>query len=318
MYAQSTTAEAIRMQTRTSFASAALLVITLAAMLPARADAGCGCSKPPPPRAAVRPFVGWADQTITLFDDQLTPGAAYWVQFTSTVDGTVDWSRGKVSNRRDFADGVARRQLRTAVGNVSLGPCSIAVWNSAGTAPLLTLGDDQFTVIAPPIALHDFRERVVQENLQAGVGKDGTVYIAVDVTGVTDGTVFTGTGNGFPLMFGARSIAMYNQQGFLMQVLDATSPGLFKIIPGGEQTSDTLAYWRHEFATYKQEHRRADARRTDDDADWHADGTPHIDHNKIVVAISGTLADGSNPRPGATPPFQLVIDSEPAPTSPLQ
>jgi hypothetical protein len=305
------------MKSRMSFAGATLLAIAVAAFVPMRADAGCGCSKPPPPRAAVRPFVGYADQMITLFDDRLVVGTTYWVQFTATTDGTVDWSRGKVAVRRDFADGAMRPQLRTSVANVSLGPCSIAVW--AGTAaPLFQLGDEQFTVIAPPVALHDISEEVVQDSFQAGVGKDGTVYIAVDVTGVTDGTVFTATGNGFPLTFGSRSIAMYNQQGFLMQVLDATSPGLFRITPGGDQTSDTLAYWRHEFATYKQDHRRLDVRRTDDDPDWHADGTPHIDHNKIVVAVSGTLASGGQPRPGATPPFELVIDSAPAPTSPLQ
>ncbi len=306
------------MKIRTSLASALVLAIALVAILPARADAGCGCSKPPPPRAAVRPFVGYADQTITVFNDQLAPGGNYWVQFTSTVDGSVDWSRGKVSMRRDFADGAVRAQLRTTVGTVALGPCSIAVWANNGAAPLFTLGDEQFTVVAPPVVLHEFNEEVVQDDFQAGVGKDGTIYIAVDVTAVTEGTLFTGTANGFPLSFGARSVAMYNQQGFLMQVLDPTSPGLFQIVPGASQTSDSLAYWRHEFATYKQEHRRVDARRTDDDPDWHADGTPHIDHNKIVVAISGTLADGTRPQPGATPPFDLVIDSRPAPTSPLR
>jgi hypothetical protein len=306
------------MTTRMSFAVPLVLAAAFAAMLPARADAGCGCSKPPPPRAAIRPFVGYPDQAITIFNDQLSPGGNYWVQFTSTVDGSVDWSRGKVSMRRDFADGATRAQLRTTVGTVSLGPCSIAVWTNNATAPLMQLGDDQFTVIAPPVVLHDFKEEVVQDDFQAGVGKDGTVYIAVDVTAVTDATVFTGTANGFPLSFGNRTVSMYNQQGFLMQVLDPTSPGLFQIIPGGNQTSDTLAYWRHEFATYKQDHRKVDAHRTDDDPDWHADGTPHIDHNKIVVAITGSLPDGSGPKPGATPAFDLVIDSSPAPTSPLQ
>jgi len=67
---------------------------------------------------------------------------------------------------------------------------------------------------------------------------------------------------------------MYNQQGFLMQLLDPTSPGLFRITRGGDATSDALTYWRHEFRTYKQDHRRNDVHRTDDDADWHADGTP--------------------------------------------
>ena len=218
--------------------------------------------------------------------------------------------------RRDFADGQPRAQLRVAVGNVSLGPCTIGVY--AANVPLFVLGDDQFTVIGEPVVVHDFTETVTERGMQAGVGKDGTVYLALDVSNVSDATVFSGTAYGFPLDFGGQNVAMYNEQGFLMQLLDPTSPGLFRIAPSTNQLSDTLAYWRHEFATYKQEHRRVDNRRTDDDPDWHADGTPHIDHNKIVVAISGMLANGVAPRPGATPPFQLVIESAPAPTSPLQ
>jgi hypothetical protein len=302
---------------RTSLASALLLAIALGALRPAPAEAGCGCSKPPPPRAAVRPFVGYTDQTITIFNDSIVPGTKYSVRFTSTVDGSSDWSRGKGSMRRDFADGVARPQLRVGVGDVSLGPCRIEVWADS-SGPLFALDDDQFTVIASPVTLHDFNEQVTQDDYQAGVGKDGTVYIAVDVTGVTGGTVFTGTANGYPLMFGSRTISMYNQQGFLMQVLDPTNPGLFQISRGGNGTSDTLSYWRHEFATYKDKHRVVDNYQTDDDPDWHADGTPHIDHNKIVVAVSGKLPRGDRPAPGATPPFQLVITSTPAPFSPLQ
>jgi len=303
------------MRTRTSLAVALLGVV--GALEAAPAHAGCGCSKPPPPRAAVRPFVGHADQTITLFDDSLVPGPPYSVQFTSTTDGSVDWSRGKVFLRRDFADGQLRPQLRVAVGSVSLGPCAIAVYDASGTM-LFRLGEENFTVIAQPVVVHDFSETVTEHGYQAGVGVDGTVYLAVDVTNVTDATVFTGTAYGFPLQFGGQNLAMYNEQGFLMQLLDASSPGLFRITTNGDQLSDTLAYWRHEFATYKQQHRRMDAWRTDDDPGWHADGTPHIDHNHIVVAVSGLLADGQRPAPGATAPFDLVIQSAPAPTSPLQ
>ncbi len=291
-----------------------LALVALAA--PASVDAGCGCSKPPPPRAAVRPFVGSADQKIVLFSDLLAAGQTYWVQFTATADGSVDWSRGKAAMRRDFADGTMRLQLRVPVGNVALGPCTITVWSDQ-THQLYSLTDDQFTVVSKPIVLHDFTETVTQEGYQAGVGKDGTVYIPVDVSSVSDGTIFSGMANGFPLTFEARSVAMYNQQGFLMQLLDPTSPGLFRITRGGDATSDALTYWRHEFRTYKQDHRRNDAHRADDDPDWHADGSPHIDHDRIVVAVSGLLASGDRPAPGATPAFQLVIQSLPS-EAPLQ
>lgn len=54
-------------------------------------------------------------------------------------------------------------------------------------------------------------------------------------------------------------------------------------------------------------------RNTDNEPNWHADGTRHVNHDLIVVAIRSKLADGTTPVPGATPPFQLVITSTPAP-----
>src|SRR5579883_2240347 len=105
----------------------------LAVALPAPARGGCGCSKPPPPLAAVRPFAGAPDQAITLFDARLVPGQRYWVQFTA-ADGSTDWSRGRATVKRDLADGQPRTQLRVRVGAVSLGPCALTVWTD--TAPL--------------------------------------------------------------------------------------------------------------------------------------------------------------------------------------
>jgi hypothetical protein len=311
------------MKRLTSAAQALALVLAATALsVPAPAQAGCGCAKPPPPRAVVRPFVGYVDQKIVLFNDAFVDGTRYAVRFTSSLDGSVDWSRGRAAMRRDFADGVARAQIRVAVPSVSLGPCAITVFTNDGVQ-MFALGDDQFTVTSQPIALHDFNETVVRNGYQAGVGRDGTIYIAVDVSEVSGGTTFTGTANGYALTFGGGNVAMYNQQGFLMQLLDSTSPGLFKIVlPQAlsllqPPSSYTLNYWRHEFRTYKQDHRQVDAHRTDDDPDWHADGTPHVDHNRIVVAIAGVLANGSRPQPGATPVFQLQIQSSPAETSPL-
>jgi hypothetical protein len=326
----------------------------VAAAAPQAADAGCGCSKPPPPYAAVRPFVGYPDATITLFDARLVAGAGYWVEFVARADGSSDWSHGRAEVRRDLADGQERTQLRVAVGTVALGPCAIGVYDDAGVL-VYQLADDAFTVAAPPIALHEYAETVVREGYRAGVGADGTLYVPVDVSTVTAATTYVAAANGYPLAFTPREIAMYNMQGFLMQLLDPTVPGLFRIgaglplagggsapaaggsplptppgflgallaPPPGESggsgenatsvTSDVFAYWRHDFAAYKQQHRQLDAWQLDDDPDWHADGTYHVDHNTIVVAVTGTLPDGSVPQPGATPPFRLVVASTATP-----
>jgi hypothetical protein len=290
------------------------LLLTAAVSLTAapRAEAGCGCDKPPPPRAAVRPFVAHADQTITIFDDRLVEGQRYDVQFISSVDFSNDWSRGKVRRKRDLADRQERSQLRVAVGDVAFGPVWIVVWRN-GTF-VFALSDDAFTVTSRPIEVHDIEEVVTRQNYRAGIGKDGTVYIPVDVRHVSRATTFVGRGSGFPLAFGAESVAMYNDQGFLMQLLNYGAPGaqnLFAVTPGDDDTSVELRYWRHEFRTYKTDHRQKDYWGTDNDPEWHADGTPHINHDHIVLAIRGTLPDGNLPRPGATPPFQLTIESLP-------
>lgn len=285
-----------------------LLALALTAATPPPAGAGCGCDKPPPPRAQVRPFVGHVDQTITLFDDRFQAGQRYDVLFESTVGASADWSRGKGLVARDFADAQPRPQLKVRVADVGLGPCRITVYRQG--ALMLQLADDQFTVAGRPLVLHDFRESISRSNYRAAVGRDGTLYIPVDVAQVNSGTTFTGNALGFPLTFAASDVAIYNDQGFLMQLLDPKIPGLFAIDAGTDQTSNTLTYWRHEFQTYKAAHRQVDAWAPDDnDPDWHANGTYHVDHDHVVVAIRGTLADGSTPAPGATAPFKLVIRS---------
>ncbi|MFN8543365.1 MAG: hypothetical protein U0807_04065 [Candidatus Binatia bacterium] len=287
----------------------ALLALVLAGLRVDPAAAGCGCDKPPPARAAVRPFVGYRNQLITLFDDRIAPGPKYDVQFTS-ASGVVDWSRAKGAMKKDLADGAMRRQLRVRVGDVPLGPCTITVWLNG--APVLSLTDDHFTVTAAPIMLHDFSESVWRNDYQAAVGRDGTVYIPLDVREVDTATAFAANAVGYPLAFGAQGVAIYNEQGFLMQLLDPSRTDLFRVTVGDPSKSTTLTYWRHEFMTYKKDHRQKDAWGPGDDPDWHADGTYHVDHDHLVIAVRGTLPNGSMPAPGSTPPFRLAITSAPS------
>jgi hypothetical protein len=302
MHAQACTASALLL---------ALILMALAVLMPSAADAGCGCDKPPPPRAAIRPFVGYVDQQVTLFDDRLAAGRRYDVLFESSGDGSADWSRGRAVFRRDLADGERRVQLRVSVANVSMGPCRVSVYEDG--AMVFALEDDAFTVAAAPIALHDFAEGVTRDGYRTGVGRDGTMYVPVDVTQVDAATTFVGETVGLPLRFGAQDVAMYNDQGFLMQVLQPGNTQLFQIAGGDLVRSNRLSYWRHEFATYKQEHRQRDARAVDGDTDWHVDGTYHVDHDHIVVAIRGTMPNGAPPAAGATPAFRLSISSSTAP-----
>ncbi len=271
------------------------------------ASAGCGCDKPAPPRAAARPFVAAANQEVTLFNPILQDGKRYDVAFEA-ADGTVAWSRARAKRKADIADNQQREHLPVIIPDVALGPCRLVVWRNGNL--MFTVPATEFTVAAPPIALHDFNETTNRMNYRAGVGSDGTIYIPVDVSQVDGATRFWGSALDFPLEFQASNVAMYNSQGYLMQLLDPTQPGLFTIFGGDGAFSDTLAFWRHEFRTYKDAHRIDEAYDVSDDAVFHTNGTRHVDHDQIVVAIRGTFANGVTPAPGATPAFQLVVTSE--------
>jgi hypothetical protein len=285
----------------------ALAILAAAASLPPAAHGGCGCDKPPPPRAAVRPFAGHANQVITLFNDHLIDGVRYEVVFESTIDGSHDSSRGKSRAKKDFADGQMRQQLRVRVPEITLGPCRITV--RAGGQPLFALTEDQFTITGQPIVLHEFDENIDRWDYQAGVGLDGTIYIPVDVGQVDDATTFLGSARGLPVSFQSQDVAIYNDQGFLMQLLDPTKPGLFRLYSGSATDSTTLGYWRHEFASYKRQHRQQDDFNTDGDPDWHENGTYHVDHDHLMIAIRGRLPSGQRLAPGSTPSFELLLSS---------
>jgi hypothetical protein len=290
----------------TSSTASLTLAALLAASIAAPAWAGCGCDKPAPPHAAIRPFVAAARQSVTLFNPALEDGVTYDVAFES--QGMTQWARGSATLRRDVADGAPREHLRVAVPDVPLGPCVVSVWRD-GTRRF-AVAADEFTVAARPIALSEIGQ-TTRSDYRAAVGADGTVYIPVDVTDVSDATRFSGTALGLPLQYEARNVAMYNDQGYLMQLLDATSPRLFDLKGGDLDRSTSLSYWRHEFHTYKDQEVSATHVAGDDAGEWHADGTRHVDHDHIVVALRGTFADGTTPTPGETPAFQLVIDSQP-------
>jgi hypothetical protein len=278
-------------------------------LLPTYSDAGCGCNKPPPPVAGIRPFVAHADQTITLFGSNIREGKKYDVQFVNTVDWSMDWSRGKAAKKKDLADRQLKPQLRVKVPNIGFGPVRVYVWD--GNNLVASYTDDKLTVTAQPVALHDVEEALNKPNYRAGVDRQGTIYVTVDVSQVSDATRFTGAAVGLPVNFQSSDVAMYNEQGFLMQLLDPTNPGLFEMYAGDNDESNILSYWRHEFRTYKEQHRDADNFATDDDPEWHEDGTPHIDHDRIVVAIRGRYADGTKLAAGKSPAFRLIVMSEP-------
>jgi hypothetical protein len=277
--------------------------------LPA-ADAGCGCDKPPPVPAAVRPAATYAGAAVTLFHPALVVGQRYRVRFTSSAASGSQTVEAVAINRRDLADGQYKPQLVVAVPALPPGPAAIDVSGDT-TGPILSLSDDAFTVTGLPVVVPPDRGEFHFPQYRAAVGRNRVTYIALDLSNVQAPMVVRAQAIGYPLRFAAADVMFYNPEGFLMQRLDGGIPGLFTIdSAAGSPDSDTLQYSRHEFSTYFLQHAERQPHAVDPaDPSWHLDGSAHIDHDHLILAIAGVLDDASLPAPGATPAFDFVLET---------
>jgi hypothetical protein len=294
------------------------LALTLVATLTtgATAFAGCGCDKPPPPPAPVRPNAAYPGAPITFFGNGLDDGVAYTVTFVSGITGEAQSVIGIAVRRRDLADRAVKTQLEVALPALPLGPTAITVTALGATAPVVTVVDRDFTTVGAPLPVPNVLGNWELPGAQAAVSRDGIVYLALDLTDMRDPMVVTAQALGFPLRFDESDVVFYNRQGFLMQRLvtpaaNATVPvpGMF-VVPSDTfaTDSDELHYSRHEFATYFLQHQERQPHAVDPtDGNWHLDGSPHIDHDHLIMAIAGHLNDGSLPPAGATPVFDLKL-----------
>lgn len=303
----------MRFNAKTLFGLSAWIITTVVPW--STVEAGCGCEKAPPVVASVRPSVTYAGSDVDLFHPNLNLGEAYEVRFESAAGGEVAVS-GTGWERRDLADGVVKAHVTVAVPRLALGPAAIEVRDSEGIL-VMSVDSADFTVAPDPIAITEAFGMNRFEDYRAAVDADGTVYVSIDLSAVRKGRTMDIWGKSFPLRFGAEDVAFYNVQGFLMQLLDTPVPGLlaFDVADRGPKDSSALRYFRHEFETYFAAHEERDTHAVDpSDDDWHLDGTPHIDHNHLIVAIAGVYADGSRPSPGATAPFDLTLNAIPEET----
>ena len=294
------------------------LAVLAGSILARSADAGCGCTKPPPAVSPVRPNVTYGGMPVTFFSPLFTPGLSYTATFTA-MNGTTLTATGFAQLRRDQADAVPKPQVTvTLPATLPLGPASIAVQGTGLTTTLLSLTDANFTVAPRPVALPLLYGTWQYPQIQGAVSRDGTVYMSLDLTGMGQPLVFEAQMLGYPLRFDANGIIFKNAQGFLMQKLMQTSATGVEPVPGMSvnpsatptTASDQLHYSRHEFNTYVLQHAERLPHSVDPtDSNWHLDGTPHIDHDHLIVAIVGRMNDGSLPAPGATPAFSLRLNA---------
>lgn len=263
------------------------------------ADAGCGCNKPPPPSAAVRPAFASPGDTVTLFPPDNRPGR-YEVEF----GGAKKVQAGAVY-KRDLADGQYKWQVVVAAPQLPPGPTQIEM---SGPGKGLKVRSSDFTMMQRALALQEGDGETVALCYSAAVTADHTVLIPLDISAIDDHMIFNGLGEKYPLLFGAADVAIYNAQGFLMQLLTAQNAAIYAINDPGGADSIELTYDRHEFVTYREQHAHVNGLGLDPtDPAWHTDGTYHVDHDHLVIAIKGTVANQGPPPAGRTPRFDLSI-----------
>jgi hypothetical protein len=206
------------MRTRVIVA-ATVLVAALAAVAPHSAVAGwCGCEKPPPPLAAVRPPFAWPANSpaagdggeVILFDDALLPGHPYVVIFFAVASndlyeaneagrrysfagfglpagGASDWPPAILAVReRDQADAGYKPQLRVRLGGMSYGPKRILVLDGETGAIVKTVDESQFTVIGREILLIPDTPHVDPETGQVSLKAEFEGHYPTGVSGVGD------------------------------------------------------------------------------------------------------------------------------------
>ncbi len=271
--------------------------------------AGCGCEKPPPVPARIRPNVAHPGTEITLFHPGLEAGASYWVDFASGTEIADVRVEAVADVRRDQADAVAKTQLSVVLPELPLGPTSVTVIRGDDDTRLLQVGDHDLTVAPYPVTVPDGICRSQFLHYQAAVSRDGIVYISLDLSELKNPKSIQAQAKSLPLRFDGDDVVFYNTQGFVMQRMDASIPGLYSIdSPSDLEDSDILHYSRHEFVSFYAMHEERQAHQLDaDDPNWHLDGSPHIDHDNMILAIDARLPDGSIPEAGATRRFKLDI-----------
>ncbi len=291
---------------------ARLVALALGVALPSLvvatpAFAGCGCDHPPPGWAVVMPPFASPGVSITIYaegGDTFTPGAVYQVDFGhgDQVDVTAtasDW-------------------LEVANPGARPGPVALRV---RGPGYDHDYAESAFTALPPAETMPNHGIVRLRRDRPTAVSADGTLLIPVDLEAVLDPMQFAFSVRNLPLHFEAEDVVIYNADGvdltlFTLDVADPTErqwgsyygwsvendTGLAGLVYNhrvrralnlGVQ-SDVFTYWRHEFHSYAEAHDTGGSHEVDANG-HHPDGTLHIDHGQIVIAIQARVRPDLSP-----------------------
>jgi hypothetical protein len=296
----------------TSRLVAASLALGCALMLaPGNARSGCGCDHPPPDWAPVMPVFAASGTSIRIWadGDPYEVGTAYEVE----VDGVAVPGGGVVAKSANHLE-------VTVPSGVEIGPASIRVfrevrswWRSSTQDVHVDYDGSYFTVLPAFVDVPPVDGVYESRPFEVAIDSEGTVLLPLNLSEIRDATQFAFQFKDLPLAFGPRDVVFYSRDGvdltlFSLAVDDSArrqwgSYQGWEVDEDGSlsgyrfenkrtrardlmTSSDVLTYWRHEFHTYAEAHEPGGEYEVNDNG-FHPDGTLHIEHGYIVLAIKG-------------------------------
>jgi len=269
-----------------------LLVLSMLTMSPRLADAGCGCDHPPPLRGTVYPRFAWSGAPVSVYEPSFA---------TSGASAKISGQEVETYLPADEPD--ARRMI--VPPSVSIGPVAIEVFDREGRV-IAEVPESQLTVLPQPLPLYEAQGTFKYEQVTAAVDTDGTLYIPFDLSTVTKPMQFYVTLENLPLRFTEPELVFYNKDQFNLKLFELLVDGPedyqwgpyygAKVSRSSDPgiTSDVISYWRHEFESYHMAHLPGGSHVAGPDG-LHPDGTPHIDHYNLVLGVTGSVSDSSQP-----------------------
>lgn len=321
---------------RSQLFAALLSLGFLALAAPRPASAGCGCDHPTPDWSLVMPPYGSPGRSIQI----LPNGGSFRVGRTYKVD----FGGGAVVEVKASDPGFLMVKVPAKAGE-DPGPKALKV---QGTGYDREYDRRLFTALPPAHVLPASGGRFALWKAYAAVDAYGTMLLPLDARAVRDPMQLAVHITSAPLTFGADDVGIQNVDGFDLTLFTVGVDGqtdrqwgsyygwrvegdnglygdnydpkvLHSIEPA--KTSDVLSYWRHEFHTYAAAHGTGGTH-TVDAAGRHRDGTLHVEHGQLVLAISplernpGTPSDVKPLQPGRIE-IDLVLTATRA-TGPLE
>ena len=312
----------------------ALLIVAVAAIFLGSPDvwAGCGCDHPTPCPAPIMPAFASPGDPIKMTEmDFKVDDEGYKVEFK---EGDAHHKTElKETLKIKFCDSIKKRfqtdfedkaehQLATVPGELKVNTCAGEFdkeRDRTGPMDIKVKGhedgdlddkyEDLFVYLGRPLKLEQSQGHYIFVDFPIAVDSAGVAYIPLDLSNIQAGMNFAVYINNLPLDFETNDVLIYNKDAFNLNLFTLDVDGYEKqwgdwfgaeaVNNADPKKSDYITYWRHDFYEYHAAHQPGGSHyahtENEDGHLVHPDGTVHVDHDRLVVAVSGLLRDKDQP-----------------------